>query len=264
MSVPSVVHEALCRFLIFIHEAFNIVLQNWDMFCWASGVIGFLTLATVLFLRKRFKTFPWFTGLLIYEIVQTAVLYFLHSHGMKKPYFYTYWAGDTIETLIRVGVIFELARITAKHISSGARRNFRWITAALCIASVFCMVVVLAQPGLKFSIMTLAVKTSLCTSILSWALAFTLFLLTFFEGIRLRVHSQALAYGLVIYFSAKMLSNIAILGAQADWWASMLTAVKPVYILCLFAWTAILWFDEPKQVLNPEMDRYRQLRQMAI
>jgi hypothetical protein len=228
-------------------------LSSWDVWCWLIGVIGFLTLTTVLIVRKRYRVFPWFTSLLLFEIAQTAVLFLVHLYGGNQLYFQMYWCGEMVEALVRVGVVFELARITARHLGVAERQ----LVYALISATVACSYVIWRFPGLEDPVVTFAIKVSLCTSILSGFLALTIFAVTFFEGIRFRIHSQAVTYGLVAYFAGKLVSELAILLQEHGWWLTLQNWLKPLYIVCLFAWAAVFWFDEPRQILNDEMEGIR-------
>ena len=102
------------------------------------------------------------------------------------------------------------------------------------------------------------VKISLCTSILSGLLILSFVLTTFFEGIRTRIHSQALAYGMFFYFSGKLAAQLGLVFGGTRLWYKLGGYTQPLYIVCLFAWSVILWFDQPKRVLTEEMDQLRQ------
>lgn len=238
-------------------------ISNWDMWCWAAGVLGFLTLATVLFLRKRYKTFPWFTGLLVFEIFQTAVLFLVHRFGGDDAYFYTFWGGEVVEALLRIGVVYELAKIASRHIQVPSRRFVWATTGSLIVAVAACAYILRMQDTIDYSIIGLATKVSICSSILGGFTALMVFVMVNFEGIKVRVHSQAVTYGLVLYFLGKLIGNIVLLTGDEGWWFAFQNGLKPLYIVCLFAWAAAFWFDEPRQVLNDEMDRYRRLRQIT-
>jgi len=233
-------------------------LSNWDAWCWIIGVFGLVVLMTILIVRKRYRVFPWFTGLLLVEIIQTAALFLAHRYGGERIYFSTYWLGEIIEAFVRVGVLFELARITARHLGEVERRRVRPMAYSLLCAAVACVYVILREHGLNNPIVTLAVKVSLCTSILGGFLALTIFLVTFYEGIRLRIHSQAVTYGMVVYLSGRLVGELALLLRVQNWWLSVQNGLKPIYILCLFVWSVVFWFDEPTQVLNDEMNRFHQ------
>jgi len=233
------------------------LLSNFDAWCWFTGVIGFILLAAVLVYKKRYQTFPWFTGLLFFEIIQTVVLFLTHRFGGPKPYFYVFFTGEIIEALIRVGVMFELARITAKVLGEKERLRVRPLLWSLLVAASICVVIIFRLHGIQDPIVDYSVKVSLCTTILAGFLALCFAIVTMFDGIRVRIYSQAVTYGLVLYFAGKLIFQGALLLGDPDSWAWLQNGLKPVYIICLFAWAGIFWFEEPKQVLTDEMEKWR-------
>jgi hypothetical protein len=229
-------------------------LSNWQAWNWLAGFAGYTVLMLVLVVRKRYRTFPWFTFLLAQEIVQSIVLFEAHHFARPRTYYYTYMGSEILDSLVRVGVFFELARITSRLLRENGSERVRAMINAVVIASVICAGVVISGPGVGNLIVTAVLKISVCTSILGALLVFFFLLTTFLEGIRSRVHSQALAYGLFIYFSGQLLSQLGLLFSGKALWFTLQTYTAPLYIVCLFAWSIILWFDEPKRVLSKEMD----------
>ena len=233
-------------------------LSSWQAWNWLIGFAGYVTLMTVLVVRKRYRTFPWFTFLLAQEIAQTIVLFTVHRFSGPSIYAYTYWSFELLEAIVRVGVLFELARITARLLRENASDRMRALMNAIVIASAICAGLVLGMHVSGSVLLVAGVKISLCTSILSGLLILSFVLTTFFEGIRTRIHSQALAYGMFFYFSGKLAAEVGFVFGGKILWAKLSGYTQPVYIVCLFAWSIILWSDEPQRVLTEEMDQLRQ------
>ena len=233
-------------------------LSSWQAWNWLIGFFGYVVLMSVLVLRKRYSTFPWFTFLLAQEIAQTIVLFTVHHFSGPKVYSFTYWTFELLEAVVRVGVLFELARITARLLRENASDRLRALMNAIVIASAICAGLVLGMHVSGSLLVVTGVKISLCSSIFSGLLILSFVLTTFFEGIRSRIHSQALAYGMFFYFSGKLVAELGLVFGGTGMWFRLGGYTQPVYILCLFAWSAILWFDEPKRVLTEEMDQLRQ------
>jgi hypothetical protein len=229
-------------------------LSSWQAWNWLAGFVGYAVLMVVLVVRKRYRTFPWFTFLLAQEIVQSIILFETHRLAQPRTYYYTYMGLEIFDSLVRIGVFFELARITSRLLRENDSARIRALMIAVVVASLICAGVVISAPGVGDLIVTSVLKISVCTSILGGVLVFFFLLTTFFEGIRSRIHSQALAYGLFIYFSGKLLAQLGLLHGKWSWfhWQNY---TAPLYIVCLFAWSVILWFDEPNRVLTEEMDR---------
>lgn len=134
----------------------------------------------------------------------------------------------------------------------------RVVTNSLILATGICVGLILGLHGVRNPLANIAIKTSLCSSLFGAVLIIAFALTTFLEGIRLRVHSQALAYGLLFYFSGKLVVLLAIVFGGSSSWTPLQEIVKPLYVVCLFVWSVLLWFDEPKRVLSTEMDKIRQ------
>jgi len=243
-------------------------LSSWQAWSWLAGFLGYAVLMTVLVVRKRYRTFPWFTFLLAQEMVQTIILFEMHRHARPRAYFYTYWLCEIFDSLVRVGVFFELARITSRLLKKSENERIRTLINAVVIAAAICIGVVISGRGVGNVLVTAALKISICTSIIGGILVFFFLLTTFLEGIRGRVHSQALAYGLFFYFAGKLLAHLALLFGDKWSWFALQAYTGPLYIVCLFAWSLILWFDEPQRVLTEEMDRlqrtFAQMEQQAL
>lgn len=230
-------------------------LSSLELWTWFIGFTAELTLMTVLVTKKRYSTFPWFTSLLGFEIAEAITLFLVHKYLSSHAYAYTYWGGEIFESLIRVGVMVEIARITSKLIRVSDNRHIKHVLACLAFAAAVCLYFIITQHGPGSWLETLAVKTSVCTSVLGGFLVIGFVAMTFFEGVRIRVHSQAIAYGTFFYFSGKMLLMLVLLVGEHDWWLQLQDYLKPVYIICLFAWSLVFLFDDPKRILSEEMDR---------
>src|ERR1700756_2635845 len=62
-----------------------------DYLLWINGGIGYIALAAVLVIKKRYRTFPWFSALLASDMLQTLLLTTVCATQHALRYFYTYW-----------------------------------------------------------------------------------------------------------------------------------------------------------------------------
>ena len=113
-------------------------LSSWQAWNWLIGFAGYVVLMTVLLVRKRYRTFPWFTFLLAQEIAQTIVLFLVHRYSRPRVYATTYWIFELLEAAVRVAVLFELARITARLLRENASDRLRGLMNAIVIAAALC------------------------------------------------------------------------------------------------------------------------------
>ncbi len=83
-----------------------------------------------------------------------------------------------------------------------------------------------------------------------------LILVTFFFGLRFRIHAQAVLYGLALYMFGKLwVHTLLLLLGDLQHWSALEVSLKPVYHMTLLIWIACLWFEEPEVKLTPEMQR---------
>lgn len=230
-------------------------LTHWDIILWISGYVGNICLMAVLCAKKRYKAFPWFTLFLANELVQDPLLALLAHYGSPKHYFYAYWSLDILDSLLLLVVIFEMSRTVTRVIGEN-KRAFRlhdlfWLVVAVLITGITCWVL---APRLPNPIVTLAFKAATISSIVMCCLTVYVFLTAFFYGLRFRVHAVAIIYGLTAYVLTRMLVYVAVLNTgSAEAWESLSRWSKPLYILMLFGWSLMLWLEEPKRKLSPEM-----------
>ncbi len=84
-------------------------LSGIDLFFWAAGFIVHLVLLFVLFYRHRARVFPFFTALILLNVVRTVVLYLVLHYGSKDGYFYTFWSLAVLDVVAQLGVVYEVA-----------------------------------------------------------------------------------------------------------------------------------------------------------
>jgi hypothetical protein len=83
-----------------------------------------------------------------------------------------------------------------------------------------------------------------------------LLLVTFFFGLRFRIHAQAVVYGLALYMFGKLwVHTLLLLLGDLQHWSALEASLKPVYHITLLIWIACLWFEEPEVRPTPELQR---------
>jgi hypothetical protein len=229
-------------------------LNKWDIAFWVAGLVGNIGLCAILIGRKRAKTFPWFTILIAQDTLQSVLLFLLHSYGSRATYFYSYWSFEVLDAVLRILVIWDLSRQTTKQLQvrEGLRTFLSLVLAFLVIAGVSIW---RDTPNLSSLLETIALKTSLFTAILVGGLVLYHFTGWVFYGVRLRVHSMGLSFGLCGYYAAKLIMHFILLMGGSPFWMSLERLLKPVYLLCLAFWMVLLWMDEPTRVVSKEMER---------
>lgn len=78
-----------------------------------TGVVLQAILLVALLWRKQNRKFPWFFGYLAAGFLRDIVLFSLQQN--PKPYFYVYWMGDTVVTILICLALYETFRIVFQY-----------------------------------------------------------------------------------------------------------------------------------------------------
>jgi hypothetical protein len=225
----------------------------WDYLLWLIGFTLNLGLLCVLLHKRRFQKFPWFTLLIAQDAVQTIVLFCVHKYPAIN--FYTYWSFEALDALLRLLVLYEVAHLLLAQcgmsIAGLARRNWSFIVVLVGVLVAFAWL----TPSSPLSV-RLALRIGQMPSICVGGVTSLLILVTFFFGLRFRIHAQAVLYGLALYMVGKLwVHTLLLLLGDLQHWSALEASLKPVYHLTLLIWIACLWFEEPEVRLTPEMQR---------
>jgi hypothetical protein len=229
----------------------------WDYLLWLTGFGLNLGLLCVLLHKRRFQKFPWFTLLIAQDAVQTIVLFCVHKYPAIN--FYTYWSFEALDALLRMLVLYEVAHILLAQcgmsIAGLARRYWSFIVVLVGALVAFTWL----TPSSPLPV-NLALRIGQMSSICVGGVTSLLILITFFFGLRFRIHAQAVLYGLALYMFGKLwVHTLLLLLGDLQHWLAFEVSLKPVYHLTLLIWIACLWFEEPEVALTPEMQRLMRL-----
>jgi hypothetical protein len=226
----------------------------WDNVLWLTGFALNLGLLCVLLHKRRFQKFPWFTLLIAQDALQTIVLFGVHRY--PRINFYTYWGFEALDALLRMLVLYEVARLLLAQcgmsISGVARRYWSVIVVLVGVLLAFTW---LTPSSPRLPVM-LALRIGQMSSICVGGVTSLLILITFFFGLRFRIHAQAVLYGLALYMFGKLwVHTLLLLMGDLQHWSALEVSLKPVYHMTLLIWIACLWFEEPEVRPTPEMQR---------
>jgi len=227
---------------------------SWDNVLWLTGFALNLGLLCVLLHKRRFQKFPWFTLLIAQDAVQTIVLFGVHKY--PRINFYTYWGFEALDALLRMLVLYEVARLLLAQcgmsISGVARRYWSVIVVLVGVLFAFAW---LTPSSPRLPVM-LALRIGQMSSICVGGVTSLLILITFFFGLRFRIHAQAVLYGLALYMFGKLwVHTLLLLMGDLQHWSALEVSLKPVYHMTLLIWIAFLWFEEPEVRPTQEMQR---------
>src|SRR5580698_10833287 len=88
---------------------------------WAAGFTGNLFLFFVLIFRGRWRQFPIFTTLIGYYVGEAILLFVVSRAGTGSQYKFAYWLTFSIDALLQIALIFEIARIVLRPTGTWVR-----------------------------------------------------------------------------------------------------------------------------------------------
>ena len=226
----------------------------WDYVLWVTGFALNLGLLCVLLHKRRFQKFPWFTLLIAQDAVQTIVLFCVQRYPTIN--FYTYWSFEALDAVLRLLVLYEVARVLLAQcemsVAGVARRYWRWL---VVLAGVLATVAWFSPSSSNLEL-KIALRIGQLSSICVGGFTSLLILATFFFGLRFRIHAQAVLYGLALYMFGKVwVHTLLMLLGNLQQWSALEVSLKPVYHMTLLIWIVCLWFEEPEVKVTPEMQR---------
>jgi hypothetical protein len=225
-----------------------------DYVLWVSGFCLNLGLLCVLLQKRRFQRFPWFTLLIAQDAVQTIVLFCVHKYpGLN---FYTYWSFETLDALLRLIVLYEVAHVLLAQCGMSLTGLVRRYWSFFAVLAGVLATVAWLSPSSPYFPIRVALRVSQMSSICVGGVTSLLITATFFFGLRFRIHAQAVLYGLALYMFGKMwVHTLLLLLGNLQQWSALEVGLKPVYHLTLLIWIACLWFEEPEVRPTREMQR---------
>jgi hypothetical protein len=226
----------------------------WDYVLWLTGFTLNLGLLGVLLHKRRFQKLPWFTLLIAQDAVQTIVLFCVHKYPAIN--FYTYWSFEALDALLRLLVLYEVARLLLAQcgmsLTGVARRYWSFFVVLVGVL----VAVAWLTPSSPHLPVNIALRIGQMSSICVGGFTTLLVLVTFFFGLRFRIHAQAVIYGLALYMFGKLwVHTLLLLLGDLQQWSALEVSLKPVYHMTLLIWIACLWFEEPEVKPTPDMQR---------
>jgi hypothetical protein len=224
-------------------------LTGLDFFFWAVGFLENLGLLFVLWHRRLATSFPFFTALAILSVIRTIVLYFVLNHGTKDSYFYTYWSLAIVDTMLQLGIVYEIASRVFRPVgvwAADVRASFLWL-AGLSIA-VALGLSWLASPPARTWAQSFVTKGALFASALMSELFVLMMSLSIGAGFPWKTHVAKIAQGLGAYSLVCLLiaTGHSYFGVGRDVPAFVfLSRIRIAsYLTCVAYWAVMLWRKE--------------------
>ncbi len=191
-----------------------------------------------------FRSLPFFTGLIMFEILQTLPLA-VARHYSLSTYFYAYWACEFVSSVLELLVLREILMALLRerpHWRSLASRSFQLLCAALVLFTVVMSTRNISADSNHITNTTLALERSM--RVVQCGLL--VFIILFSTALRLdwRHYYLGAAAGLGVSASCSLavVSLRLYFGRIAD---QQILLLKPAgYLLAACVWTFYLWSSQ--------------------
>jgi hypothetical protein len=232
-----------------------------DNILWAASFLGNVVLLAVLLIKQRWKQFPVFSILIGDFVVETIALFFIYRYSSLHWYAIIYWTTFTLDFLLQVALVFEMARIvlrpTGTWVKDARATFFLWGATGAAVALALTYAV---HPVAPSSLVAWEVRAYLFTSLLFCELFFAMMLAAQRLGLAWRSHVMGLGQGLTAWALATMLVHAAhtYFGAVDKHVFNTLEHIRiMVYISATIYWSISFWLPEPeRKPLSPELQKY--------
>lgn len=234
-------------------------LSGLEIGLWMAGFIGQFVLCAVMLFHRRWKEFPVFSALMLFEAVWGLAGYILYRYSLLVWYTRVYWAACIPDFLLQLGVIWEIARIVLKPTGSwivDARRQFvLWGVTASLVAAGLLWLIAIPETSLIGRVKVLGFAYS---DILICELCLVILFAAKHLGLGWRNHIMALVQGWTIWVLASLLVDgfHSVYGADVHF-QDFEHIRNAVYVASIIYWTFQFWQDEPaRRAISPELSEY--------
>jgi hypothetical protein len=234
-------------------------LTGLDFFFWAAGLPVNLGLLFVLWYRRRVQSFPFFTALIALSVVRTIVLYFVYTYESKQSYFYTYWSLVTLDTVLQICVVYEVASRVFRPLDAWARQlqgSFALlVTLSIAVAMGLSW---LASPPARTWKQAFVTKGNLFSEALMSELFVAMMALAVSARIPWRTHVAKIAQGLGAYSLISMVIESGHtyfgVGGEMPLFIVLSRVRIAAYLACVGYWTINLWrAEQPSREMTGAM-----------
>jgi hypothetical protein len=230
-----------------------------DFFFWAVGFLENLGLLFVLWYRRLVTSFPFFTALATLSVIRTVVLYLVLNYGTKESYFITYWSLAIIDTMLQLGIVYEIAGRVFRPVGVWAhdvRGSFIWMVGLSAIVALGLSW--LASPPARTWMQSLVTKGTLFAAALMSELFVLMMALSISARLPWRTHVAKIAQGLGAYSLVSVLIETGHsyfgVGGEVRTFLALSHIRIAAYLTCVAYWAVMLWrAEQPSREMTQEM-----------
>jgi hypothetical protein len=232
-------------------------LTGLDLLLWVAGLGTHLFLLGVLFIRRRFTTFPIFTALIIANVGRTATLYLVQTHGSRASYFYTFWSLGLLDTVLQLAVVYEMYSLTFRPLGAWVR-DVRGGFVRLVIVSVAVAAGLtwLATPHARRWMQVVVIKGNFFSSVCFSELFVGMVVLAVKSGLPWKTYVARISQGLGVYSLVDVLVEAGHsyfgVGHNTQRYTTLSHFRMATYLVCVAYWIIMLWRNAPPSRKLPE------------
>jgi hypothetical protein len=234
-------------------------LTRLDHLFWAAGFLGNLGLLFVLCYRRLAKKFPFFTAFAALGPTRSIILYLVLNYGTEHNYLYTYGWLAVIDTMLQLGVAYEISSRVFRPLDVWAqdvRSSFVWLLGLS--VSVALGLSTLANSPVRTWMQAVTYKGDLFAAALMSELFIAMMALAFSARLRWRGHTAGIAKGLGSYSLVTVLIETGHSyfggGRELPVFVILSHVRMAAYLCCVTYWIIDLCRDElPGRIMTQEM-----------
>ncbi len=233
-----------------------------ELLFWAAGLLGHCSLLAVLWARKRARTFPFFTSLIVLNVIRSVTLLIAHGRVDRDVYLVVYFAFAVLDLALQLCVVYELASQVfcptgtwAPDVRRGALiLAFASVVIALALAS-------MPAPPERTQLKVLLDRGNLFSSALLCQLFLGMIAFSVTARLPWKTHVARLAQGLGFYSLVGLLTeaghNITGMVRSLELSHQLTLLRESTYLICLGYWIVSLWREAPAPKELPEEMRHQ-------
>ncbi len=223
-----------------------------DQILWATGLLLVVALFLVLIRRKRYRTLPWFTTWIGFQMAGSLLLFVIWRR-LPVHYNVAYWSFGVVDMILQIMILAEIARSVLCRNGAwvpGAKSRFFLLSALGAVVA--AVMAAWVKPLANTPMDAWSVRGNLFTTLLV-CLTFTSILSASAQfGLHWRSHVMRVGYGLTVW----SLASFAVDALHGYWGATNhFKALEhfdiAVWELSLVYWSGALWVPEEESKVIP-------------
>lgn len=230
-----------------------------DFLFWAAGLVAHILLLGILFARRRAQSFPVFSALIATNIVRTLALYLIViDHGSRYDYLVAYSCFATLDLLLQLGVVYEMASHVFRpmgHWAPDVRSSFLAM-GAISLAIAAGLTLISSHPPATTWLKSELIRGNFFSATLMAELFLGMALLSITVSLPWKTHAARIAQGFGFYSIVCILTEAAHTHLGMDHDARVSSAVSyfriASYLFTVGYWVATLWVPAPAPRELPE------------